>query len=320
MPRTPHTVHVEAGRAAHAAHDPHRLRRRGLADFGAGEFTDHYVKLQFPPRADYAPLRRRGDPRRAARAVAAHRTYTVRAWDPSEPADDRLRRPRRRGRGRARGRAAAQPGDTLQLSGPGGAYAPDPDADWHLLVGDPSVVPAISASLARIPAGRLVHVLLAGRRTRRTSCALDSPGDLHVQLAARRRRRVARRRAARAEFPAGDVHAFVHGEATAVRAVRRHLLAERELPREAVSISGYWKRTPHRGGLARGQAGVEPPVEADLAARLGGRRLHAQQPRRPARQPPVPAADQRDHRGHDQRADDRRVEQDARRRARWRAS
>jgi NADPH-dependent ferric siderophore reductase len=39
------------------------------------------------------------------------------------------------------------------------------------------------------------------------------------------------------------VHAFVHGEASSVRAVRRHLLIEREVPREALSVSGYWKRT-----------------------------------------------------------------------------
>ncbi len=38
------------------------------------------------------------------------------------------------------------------------------------------------------------------------------------------------------------VHAFVHGEASSVRAVRRHLLVEREIPGEAVSVSGYWKR------------------------------------------------------------------------------
>ena len=48
----------------------------------------------------------------------------------------------------------AQPGDELDLVGPGGAYTPDPDADWHLLAGDASVIPAISASLPRIPRAR----------------------------------------------------------------------------------------------------------------------------------------------------------------------
>jgi NADPH-dependent ferric siderophore reductase len=44
------------------------------------------------------------------------------------------------------------------------------------------------------------------------------------------------------EFPAGRVHGFVHGEAGAVRAIRRHLLADRGIPPENLSVSGYWKR------------------------------------------------------------------------------
>ena len=67
--------------------------------------------------------------------------------------------------------AAAHPGDGLQLTGPGGAYAPDPAAAWHLMVGDAAVVPAIAASLERVPEGVPVHVILevAGRRTRSRS-------------------------------------------------------------------------------------------------------------------------------------------------------
>ena len=47
--------------------------------------------------------------------------------------------------------AAARPGDELLLLGPGGAYTPDPEADWHLMAGDAGVIPAIAASLARVP-------------------------------------------------------------------------------------------------------------------------------------------------------------------------
>ena len=34
----------------------------------------------------------------------------------------------------------------------------------------------------------------------------------------------------------------MHGEAGAVRSLRRHLLVDRGLPKEALSASGYWKR------------------------------------------------------------------------------
>jgi NADPH-dependent ferric siderophore reductase len=36
--------------------------------------------------------------------------------------------------------AAAQPGQPIYLMGPGGAYTPDPAADWHLLAGDESAL------------------------------------------------------------------------------------------------------------------------------------------------------------------------------------
>src|SRR3954471_2272620 len=129
----------------------------GLAGFHAGEFTDHYVKLRIGDRT---------------------RTYTVRDWDGERLTIDFVVH----GAAGVAGpwAAAAKPGDGLELRGPGGAYTPDPGADWHLMVGDPSVVPAISASLARVPAGTLVHVLLPGEGPEDEQ-PLASPGDLRVQ-------------------------------------------------------------------------------------------------------------------------------------------
>jgi NADPH-dependent ferric siderophore reductase len=73
---------------------------------------------------------------------------------------------------------------------------------------------------------------------------LASPGDLHVTWLRADGTDVVLLDAVRAlDFPAGPVHAFVHGEASSVRAVRRHLLVDRGVPREALSASGYWKRT-----------------------------------------------------------------------------
>lgn len=248
--RTPQLVAVE-----HVQPLTPRLIRivfggEGLAGFHAGEFSDHYVKLQFPPRPG------------TERPVT--RTYTVAAWDPERSrltidfvvhGDEGVAGP---------WAAAARPGDTIALRGPGGAYAPDPEADWHLMVGDPSVVPAIAAALPRIPAGRPVRVLLQVGDAA-DELPLESPGELYVTwLHGGGEERLAD--ALRAlEFPAGRVHAFVHGEASAVRAVRRHLLAERELPRESVSISGYWKRTRTEDGWREDKPEWNRLVEADLA-------------------------------------------------------
>ena len=232
-PLTPHMIRVVVG-----GDDLDGLR--------VGEFTDHYVKLQLPPPgAGYAA------PFDAEEIRAQHprelwprvRTYTVRAWDPERNlltldfvvhGDEGVAGP---------WATAAKAGDVLQLMGPGGAYAPDPDAAWHLMVGDLSVLPAIGAALQRVAPGVPVHVLVelddeADRQE------LTSPGDLHVTWLRADGSDAVLLDAVRAlAFPDGPVHAFVHGEASAVRAVRRHLLVDREIPHEALSISGYWKRT-----------------------------------------------------------------------------
>ena len=146
--------------------------------------------------------------------MARARTYTVRAFDPAageltidfvHHGDVGLAGP---------WAAAARPGDPLLLLGPGGAYAPDAAADWHLLVGDESALPAIGAALERVPAGVPVHALVEVDGPA-DELELTSPGRLDLRWCHRDAGRSGQLVDALAAlpFPAGRVHAFVHGEA-----------------------------------------------------------------------------------------------------------
>jgi NADPH-dependent ferric siderophore reductase len=222
------------------------LEGEALEAFPVGEHTDHYVKLLLPaPGADYGPL---FDPE-AIRATYPReqwprtRAYTVRAYDPLS---------RRltldvvvHGEHGVAGPWALQaaPGDHVQLLGPGGGYTARDDAASHLLVGDPSVVPAIAATLERLPAGAVARVVLAVEDAD-DELPLPSAADvevqwLHVGAQPDPDRVVAAVRAL--ELPEGPFHAFVHGEATTVREVRRHLVHERGAVPAEHSVSGYWK-------------------------------------------------------------------------------
>jgi NADPH-dependent ferric siderophore reductase len=239
----------------------------GLKGFDAGAFTDHYVKLQFPPPdADYrSPFDveeiRSSRPREHWPRT---RTYTVREWEPRERlltidfvvhGEDGIAGPWAR---------RARVGDTLQLVGPAGAYAPDPDAAWHLMAGDASVLPAISASLPRVPEGRPVRVLVQVD-DRDDELPLATPGELRVQWLHDRGDEVLAEAITALEFPPGPVQAFVHGEASSVRAIRRHLIAERGLSPESLSVSGYWKRWRTDEGWREDKAEWKRLVEADVA-------------------------------------------------------
>ena len=91
-----------------------------------------------------------------------------------------------------------------------------------------------------------------------------TPGDLHLRGCPATRR--SSPRSPTSTSPPARVHAFVHGEASAVRELRRHLLVDRGLPREALSVSGYWKRTRTEEGWREDKADWNRLVEADAAA------------------------------------------------------
>jgi NADPH-dependent ferric siderophore reductase len=231
---TPSMVRVEFGGA-------------GLDEFAHVPFTDAYLNALFLPpesttsvpfdvdelRSGPSELRPRG------------RRYTVRSWD---------ERDRRltidfvaHGDAGLAGRwaQAAQPGDRLQMVGPTGAYAPDVGADWHLYVGDESALPAIAASLERVPVGRAVlAVLLVDDGDHELE--LECPGDLSATWVHRctdpADPDLLPRAVSEARFPHGRPDVFVHGEAAETRAIRRHLIADRGVACDGVSISPYWRR------------------------------------------------------------------------------
>ena len=64
------------------------------------------------------------------------------------------------------------------------------------------------------------------------------------------------------------MHAFVHGEAGFVKELRRLLRVERGVPREALSISGYWRRGMDDEGWRSTKAGWNARVEAEEVAAI----------------------------------------------------
>lgn len=244
-----------------------------LEGFAPGAFTDSYVKLQLPAAgASYGlPFDAESVKAELPRAQWPRlRTYTVRAWD-AEALQLTLDVVVHGDAGLAGPWAARlQPGDHVQLLGPGGGYSPDPEADWHLLVGDMSVLPAIAATLERIPAGVPVHVLVQVDGPQEEQ-PLQTPGELHLTwLHDPTHDDALLADAVRAlDFPAGRIHAFVHGEASAVRNVRRALVVERGVDAGQLSASGYWKLTRTDEQWREDKAAWKAQVEQDTAATAG---------------------------------------------------
>ncbi|MFD0558498.1 NADPH-dependent ferric siderophore reductase [Stackebrandtia endophytica] len=226
------------------------LGGQGIATFTANSFTDQYVKLIFPPPGVTYP-----EPFDMERIQAelpkdqwpVRRTYTVRAFDPDLAeliidvvchGDSGIAGP---------WAAKAQPGDVVRLVGPGGAYAPSVEADWHFMTGDESAIPAIAASLERIDVDTPVRVILQVDNPDEEQ-KLECPGNADITWLFRNEATTANPRdewfaaVSDCEFPAGTGQFFVHGEAeTVMKRIRPLLLKERGVDRSQLSISGYWR-------------------------------------------------------------------------------
>ncbi|MFL6053234.1 MAG: siderophore-interacting protein [Actinoallomurus sp.] len=241
-----------------------------LAGFRAGVYTDHYVKILFPvPGVEYPEpfdmdTIRRDLPRDQWPRL---RAYTVRSWD-AEARELTIDFVYHGDHGLAGPWAAGlKPGEEVLFLGPGGAYAPSEKADWHLFVGDESALPAITASLERLPDGApaRVFVEVAGAED---ELPLDTPGDVRIVWLHRGAAEVGDALVAAVrdlEFPPGEVHAFVHGEAGFVKRLRRHLRVDRGVPLERLSISGYWRQGTDDEGWRAGKAEWNRRIEEEEA-------------------------------------------------------
>lgn len=228
---TPHMIRVVAGGP-------------GFVDFVANGFTDAYVKLilprpdvTYPEPFDMAEVRATM-PREQWPAI---RTYTVRSvdHDAGEIAIDVVQH----GDVGLAGPWAARvrPGDRVLFSGPGGAYAPGPDVDAHVLAGDEAALPAIAAALEAVGPGVPVHAVIEVDGPAE-ELPLTCAGALTLTWVHRGRGDDLVETVRALDWPAGRVQAFVHGESGAVKALRAHLLDERGIDRDLLSISGYWRR------------------------------------------------------------------------------
>jgi NADPH-dependent ferric siderophore reductase len=144
----------------------------------------------------------------------------------------------------------AQVGDRLGIAGPRLHWVSDPEAEWTLLIGDETALPAIGATLESLPAGHrvLAYVEVDGPAEEQQ---LELACDATITWLSREgahagtgTRLVDAVRAA--DLPSGRAKVWAAGESMAIRDVREHLRDERGFPPETLHAIGYWrhKATP----------------------------------------------------------------------------
>ncbi|WP_433871717.1 siderophore-interacting protein [Saccharopolyspora sp. CA-218241] len=139
----------------------------------------------------------------------------------------------------------AQPGDHLGVMGPGGKSCRT--AEWYLLLGDETALPAISAIVEQLPptaCGQVFVELGDSADQQHVECPPDLRWTwLHRGGAPAGRSEQLFDAVRSVDLPDGaDVSAWVAGESGVVRGIRKHLRTDRGLDASSVLAIGYWKQ------------------------------------------------------------------------------
>lgn len=217
-----------------------------LDGFVSAGFDDH-VKVLFPDASGeiVVPEVTPNGVTWPAGRTAIKRDYTPRSHDPETRTLVIEFALHEAGPATAWARSAA-PGDRLVIGGPRGSLIIPTGFDFHLLIGDETALPAISRRLAELPGTTRVIVLIevdgpdeeivlpsaAACEIHWCHRAGAQPGSSVVLLDTLRGM----------PLPEGEGFAWVAGETGVVRAIRAHLVGEREMSPNRVRAAGYWRR------------------------------------------------------------------------------
>ncbi|MGJ7419137.1 SIP domain-containing protein [Streptomyces cinereoruber] len=141
----------------------------------------------------------------------------------------------------------AVPGDSAWIAGPKMSHSHPEGADWILVVGDETALPAIGRWLAEMPEGTKARVFIeVGEDSHRQE--LPTKADAEIVWLSRNgapagTTDLLEQAVRAADWLPGTVFAWVAGEAVTLKGIRRHLATERQVPREQTHITGYWRRT-----------------------------------------------------------------------------
>jgi NADPH-dependent ferric siderophore reductase len=215
-----------------------------LPAFTTEAFDDH-VKLVFAVDGDLGPVLPvqledgiDWPPSETRRA----RDYTPRRFDPAEGELDLefvLH-----GDGPAAVWAAnAKPGDDLWFAGPKSSTVIPEDADWVLLAGDETALPAIARYMDERPVDAPVRVVVAVPDESAHRDFPTLPGDRVEWIKAAPGDPRALAEAVRGlDLPPGEPYVWAAAESRSLLPLRRHVARELRIPKSHTGITGYWHR------------------------------------------------------------------------------
>jgi NADPH-dependent ferric siderophore reductase len=208
------------------------LGGEGLAEFASTGIPDEWVALTVPGQFQT-------------------RYYTVRSWLPDVSGGELTLDIVVHDHGLVTEWAAGDcVGDVVTISAPKGSFDMPGSAQWLLLVGDLTALPAIAriVETATVPVRAWIEIPDAPLTDYVQGDAITwvpVPHDAETATAAI---------VEGIEWPEGEGYFWMAGESAQMRAIRKHLMREVKLPTSAYDVMGYWRG----GGHQRQPRAIDP--------------------------------------------------------------
>ncbi|MBM96551.1 MAG: NADPH-dependent ferric siderophore reductase [Oceanospirillaceae bacterium] len=242
MPAQPMLLTVESTRRVTPNMQRLVLKGEDLAGFSSDNDGD-YVKLMFHP--DGRPVT---ESELSGRPLM--RTYTVRSFDAEhQTIDVDFALHGDSGSDHQAGVAShwaefARPGEQIRVGGPGPGRGIALEADWYLLAGDMTAIPALSTQLASLPDDARGYAVLEIQSAEDVQ-HLDAPSGIEmVWVVQEDSESVESRFVDRVKSLAwlgGEASVWAACEFSNMRQLRQYVRQERSVNRSKCYISSYWK-------------------------------------------------------------------------------
>lgn len=158
-----------------------------------------------------------------------------------------------------------QPGEKILMAGPKHSSGLPRGVDWMLIAGDETALPAIAHCLEQLPPDLPATVVIeVAEPSHRQEPKCEAPVDITWLYRSENDGRSRLVDAVRAvQWRPGQPYLWVAGETLTIKPLRRWAKVDKEIPKEFVEITGYWR---HRESAPAGAAPATD--ESDVIERL----------------------------------------------------
>jgi len=171
------------------------------------------------------------------------RTYTIRHFSQSQRTIDidfvRHVTPDLRCGFAARWAINAKTGDTIHVAGPGNISDLDTNVDWFFTVADMTALPALSAKIRRLPNNAKGYAVIKVIESNDIQ-TIETPSNFQVIWLVGEEALISKVKSL--PWLDGTVSVWVACEFDSMRALRTYFRSEKEINKENIYISSYWKQ------------------------------------------------------------------------------